>query len=615
MELSIIIPAYNSGDYIEDAIKSCPLDRVNSVEVIVVDDGSTDNTSNIVARICENFKAIKYYKIENHGLSYARNYGMEKALGEYILFLDSDDILYPDVIQKGMKISNENMIDVWYYRANEIDTNGICLREQSCYPFSENVIYTGKRIMAENPKHFIRHEAWRGVYRLSFLKKNNIRFIDELYYEDNTFWFDIMCKSERIIYTNEIGYGYRIREGSIINSSISLMKIISVFRICEYLLEKETEDIEYWNAIPGKIAVLIRNCECKLHTSECESVLPFKLIIEKKIKLSKLIDIRYSMETIEGLKFNYFLSSYIYLSFGILNDYLERKLEDIREKLIRHLGDWVNQFNISSGSVVAFYGSGPNGDVIHQTIEMILGRSLQDWFYIDSNLQSLENKHNGKVIVNIDDIEKYRPDMIIVSSFLYEDEIVDSLKRREISCPWYACYSGSKCSYDGMIVHNFYETYRRIKNINGRKIYLLLTPEYSNLGDHLIALAEYQFINQTFPNIPIIEITNEEYRVYKSVIRTLITPDDYLVITGGGYFGTLWREGHYDEVLDITDYYETNKIFMMPQSIFFSEDNIGDRYKKITKDYLGNKNIFLCLRERLSYNRVRDIQPSITIIK
>jgi len=98
-KVSIIMPAYNAENTIKNTIESILNQNYDNYEIIVVDDGSTDNTQNIVKNI-DNSK-IKYFKLEtNKGVSNARNFGIEKATGNYIMFIDSDDLYLDTMIEK-----------------------------------------------------------------------------------------------------------------------------------------------------------------------------------------------------------------------------------------------------------------------------------------------------------------------------------------------------------------------------------------------------------------------------------------------------------------------------------------------------------------------------------
>lgn len=106
--VSIIIPAYNTEKYIAETINSVLNQTYKEWELIVVDDGSTDNTAKIVKAFCEKDNRIQYFYKENSGVSDTRNYGMEKAKGEYIVFLDSDDVWLNIFLEETLSVLKEN---------------------------------------------------------------------------------------------------------------------------------------------------------------------------------------------------------------------------------------------------------------------------------------------------------------------------------------------------------------------------------------------------------------------------------------------------------------------------------------------------------------------------
>ena len=111
-KLSIIMPAYNVEKYVGKAISSILSQDYKNLELLIVDDGSTDETAKIAKRYSANdVRAIVLSK-QNGGLSDARNYGLERATGDYVLFVDSDDFIEPNTIGKLMKHSNDHALDV-----------------------------------------------------------------------------------------------------------------------------------------------------------------------------------------------------------------------------------------------------------------------------------------------------------------------------------------------------------------------------------------------------------------------------------------------------------------------------------------------------------------------
>ena len=126
MKFSIVIPTYNYSKYISRCIGSVLEQDFDNFEIVVIDDGSTDNTSEVVNKIIQNssFDRIKYYYQENQGVSVARNNGVKHSKGDYIWFLDSDDILLPNAIKHATKyLSKYTSVDYIYggYNANYVD--------------------------------------------------------------------------------------------------------------------------------------------------------------------------------------------------------------------------------------------------------------------------------------------------------------------------------------------------------------------------------------------------------------------------------------------------------------------------------------------------------------
>ncbi|WP_417855004.1 glycosyltransferase family 2 protein [Xanthomarina gelatinilytica] len=110
--VSIIIPTFNSKNYVQEAVSSALNQTYKAVEIIVVDDGSTDGTSGLFPHFEE--QGVKCFRIENGGASNARNYGLSKATGDYIQFLDADDVLAPSKIEKQLMFMQKQHADLSY---------------------------------------------------------------------------------------------------------------------------------------------------------------------------------------------------------------------------------------------------------------------------------------------------------------------------------------------------------------------------------------------------------------------------------------------------------------------------------------------------------------------
>lgn len=196
--LSIIIPVYNSEKYLEECIDSLIAYKKNNIEIILVNDGSTDSS----AKICDNYankdKRIKVIHQKNSGVSIARNNGIEMAIGEYIIFVDSDDKLD----QNWQRILTSKMNKDIYYIINDIEKNA-SLTEMLNYIIGFN----DKRICFAGP--------FSKIFKTEFLRKNKIEFKDKLINgEDMLFNVDALLKCNSFEIINDSYYQYRNLTGS-----------------------------------------------------------------------------------------------------------------------------------------------------------------------------------------------------------------------------------------------------------------------------------------------------------------------------------------------------------------------------------------------------------------
>lgn len=213
MKFSIIVPVYNVEKYLDKCLNSILSNTYKNYEVIIVNDGTKDNSEQIINKYINKYKNIKYIKQKNKGLSSARNEGVKKAIGDYLLFIDGDDYIESDmldVLDKNLKdkpdllryqlreVYNDKIVD---YNEEEFDTtNGINAFEKiTRYKYIEpSTIY---------------------VYKSSFYKKNKFKFKEGIYHEDFALVPIIISKAKTVKSISYIGYNYLQREGSIISNN------------------------------------------------------------------------------------------------------------------------------------------------------------------------------------------------------------------------------------------------------------------------------------------------------------------------------------------------------------------------------------------------------------
>jgi len=202
--VSIIIPAWNAKDYIREAVDSALNQTYSYIEVIVVNDGSTDNTEDILKTYISNPK-FRYFKHENLGLAYARNTGLKNANGEFIAFLDSDDIFLPEKIANQVE-ALENNLDFDFSYCDLLHFTDTHPREFFHYCYS----YPSGNLFAELlKKQFINPLAV--VVRKSVFDRYGL-FNDQLRRsEDWELWLRFARAGVKFLYVNEVLAHYRVR--------------------------------------------------------------------------------------------------------------------------------------------------------------------------------------------------------------------------------------------------------------------------------------------------------------------------------------------------------------------------------------------------------------------
>lgn len=227
VRLSIIIPLYNVESYIIQCLDSIYLQKLleDEFEVIVVDDGSTDNSFLLVKEYQLKHNNIRIFKQKNSGPSAARNKAIKEAKGEYILFVDSDDFLLPNKLFKLLEIAELNKVEV--LRANYQTCHDLSALIENREPYLTREFYLNKIIDGKVLYTSIFCKEFFTPLLLlnrSFLLNNSLFFEEGIYFEDVDFSTRLSMITNRAMYVPEIFYVYRLRKGSITHS-INIKKI------------------------------------------------------------------------------------------------------------------------------------------------------------------------------------------------------------------------------------------------------------------------------------------------------------------------------------------------------------------------------------------------------
>lgn len=275
-EFSIIIPVYNVEQYIKECLDSVFNQSFKDFEVIVVNDGTKDNSMDIV----KNYD-VKIINQKNKGLSSARNHGVQLAKGKYILFLDSDDYLEKDTLKEIHK-SLKNNPDIVRFQIQEVNENHKITKFKE-EPFNG---LSGEEAFKKIVNYHFVENAWCYAIKRSYYLQEKYMFKEETIHEDFGLIPLVIIKASIVNSINYIGYNYRIRNGSIMNNNDyekTKKKVNDFYAHYKYLVEeidkKKINSKIFKSFIANSLLIKI----CELNKEDYKKYL-------KKIKEDKVID-------------------------------------------------------------------------------------------------------------------------------------------------------------------------------------------------------------------------------------------------------------------------------------------------------------------------------------
>lgn len=251
--VTVIVPIYNVELYLEECLYSLVNQKELFDEIILINDGSTDQSGEICARYFQEYSYIKLISQKNKGQGTARNVGIDNALGEYLVFVDSDDYVSPDMCQKIKEGINGEKLDVLYYNASmqyDIPTSEKNMTHSVEFDYLR---MSGKEYLYNSFPESYSSSVYLAAYRTCFLKKRKIYFPEEVCFEDNLFSLKVALEARCISCIPDNLYIRRCRANSIMTGEVSEKKcidmVVAQHSMWNYLKEKEIDKdcIEFAN--------------------------------------------------------------------------------------------------------------------------------------------------------------------------------------------------------------------------------------------------------------------------------------------------------------------------------------------------------------------------------
>lgn len=574
--ISVIIPVYNTEKYLAECLDSVLSQHMNNdIEIICVNDGSTDNSFDILHRYVAEYSCIKVISQKNQGLSCARNAGLAVAKGKYIYFLDSDDMLAENALMEMYKAVEAEELDVLYFDASilyeskemeekhsEYNTMYQRLKSYGLYEYGQilfNEMVTNNEYCVSSCLQLINRE---------FLEKTKLRYYPGILHEDNLFNFQCMLQAGKVCHIAKPYFVRRVRNDSIMTQE---KKFENFYGLCvtykEMLLFIERGDI---------------------HIDK---------ICEDAIK-----------KTIENIRR---LASNIYTTF--LNE------EDKRKRNELPIGEqiWINSilrqdaqqykfpiypfpnYLLEYGSRVVLYGAGNIGQRYYKQIAESRYVEVVSW--VDKRfIQLRENGYSVDLPNTIKSIE-FDFVFLAVADRLIAQEIISELENMGIvrsRIVWYGTEYCVQMNEQIKQLNSRLELGKQLWNTTSKKIYLFMTPEHGNLGDYAIALSEREFLREYFADIPFIEVTTQEWQKNRELYSNVIRREDVIFISGGGYIGDMWQSGML--VKEIITAFPDNKKIMFPNTLTCVNNSEQTMYKE-AEFYRKQNNLYMFAREKYTY--------------
>ena len=240
-KISVIVPVYNVEQYLPRCIDNILVQTFTDFEVLLIDDGSTDNSGDICDEYAKKDNRIRVFHKKNGGVSSARNLGLNNAIGKWIAFIDADDYIGREYLSLFFKYNPKEDIYTQIIQGFHVTDNKGEI-DQDAF---QNVKYENTIVIKGIPNHYFqkhkllkRWEIWARIFSLQIIQENKISFNEDIHiYEDGVFWHTYICKIQKLHYIREREYYYYspLCHASISTSKKSIQETIDLINIYQHL--------------------------------------------------------------------------------------------------------------------------------------------------------------------------------------------------------------------------------------------------------------------------------------------------------------------------------------------------------------------------------------------
>ena len=247
VKVSVILPIYNVAPYLDETFTALINQSLKEIEIIAVNDGSNDDSENIIKKYAQQDTRISYFNQENQGQSAARNLALKHAKGEYIYFMDSDDVINTEALQLCFDYAEKTKADFIFFDGDTIqekNANGISWNYSRSYMFEEDTRYEGEALlnhMLDTSKHNC--VVWLLFIRHDYLKRIQLKFFPGIIHEDELYTTQLTLQSNSIYCLKQTLVWHRIRQASTMGKHYSERNINCYLTVIDELLKWQDSPI------------------------------------------------------------------------------------------------------------------------------------------------------------------------------------------------------------------------------------------------------------------------------------------------------------------------------------------------------------------------------------
>lgn len=228
-KISVIVPVYNVEPYLAKCLESLINQTLKEIEIIIVNDGSTDGSQKIIEEYSKKYSSIKMFNKPNSGLSDARNYGIEHAEGEYLAFVDSDDWVEPEMMEEMYRLANKHKAEIVFCSLEKVAEDNTIIEPLPQMPQSEEKINLKEDFSVFGEMSCF---ACNKIFKRELFK--NIKFPKDLHFEDVATVPRLFIKATTIAKSDKYFYKYLVRTGSITRNydskGLDMLKAIKIVK-------------------------------------------------------------------------------------------------------------------------------------------------------------------------------------------------------------------------------------------------------------------------------------------------------------------------------------------------------------------------------------------------